>query len=318
LIQLHAEQELFFHNVLHEDVAFFDRTHTSELNLHFVSLGNIHFLAGPQIPSIVLNLLTLLFRGALMIHTNGFLGGIVLSLLLLQGAAETYIDKKVAENWGAMQAAERAVNQRREEAFAHIRAIKHCSAEDDEFAAFRALLDRDAAARARLVRIWATRAATGAATTVCGGAFVCVAGLRRVLANQSTVGEAASFALLAISVKDAGGGLFLTVGEALEKARSLRPALALIDSPPKRPAAAGAPVDRATLRGEVALRGVRFAYPSRPEREVSPPPARTTPPPAAARPHHPAPTRATARGARPRGAARRCCGGSTWCCGRGR
>ena len=249
---------------------FFDHTHTSDINAKYKALDEIQYLAGQQIPGIFQNLLILVFRGIVIIKTNGYLGGIVLGFLLFQGAIEMHLDRRVALGWDDMLGTERACDRVREEAFSLIRTVKEFSSEDEEQQRFCGALERDRAVRARLVHLWALRCGASVALVACSGTLVHFYGLRRVLVGSSTVGEVAAFALLAGSVKDAANGLLTACHQAAGKARRLGPALDLIERAPAAPPEAGAVLDRAAVRGEVALRGVRFAYPSRPDLEVPP------------------------------------------------
>jgi ATP-binding cassette, subfamily B, bacterial len=266
-------------------MAFFDRIHTSELNTMYKGLEEVRDLAGNQLPSIIHNLFILLLRGIYVLWTNGFLGGIVLGFLFLQGAIEMYLNKKFEAAWHSMLGTESACNRLREEAFARIRTIKEFSSEDEEHRCLCRALDRDRAVRLRLVHLWATRCGTAAALVACSGALVNFVGLRRVLAGTSTVGQVATFALLAATVKDAANVLLSACTQASEKAVRLAPALDLIDCPPRPAHTAGVELDRAAVRGEVVFSAVRFAYPSRPDPAVggrAPPrrgPTKRYPPP---------------------------------------
>jgi hypothetical protein len=92
-------------------VGFFDQNHTSELNKRYRALDELWYMAGHQVPTIIQCLLTLILKGGFMVHSNGYLGGTVVVLLMIQGGLERYLDKKLEMTWWAMQGAEHECNK---------------------------------------------------------------------------------------------------------------------------------------------------------------------------------------------------------------
>ena len=154
-------QNQFFTKVMHQERAFFDQNHTSDLNKRYHDLEHIHYFAGHQIPLIAKSALSITCMSAVMIYQNVTIGTIVISFIMVQAMIEKVLDKYVFEAWLKLRKVEKKADQCREESMANIKTVKHFSCEDKQTIAFQSILDQDDKFRRRLVQIWATRRGTG-------------------------------------------------------------------------------------------------------------------------------------------------------------
>jgi ATP-binding cassette subfamily B multidrug efflux pump len=261
-------QELFFSNVLRCEIGFFDVTHTADLNKSFHHLGEIHHLAGHQIPQIIRSVLSLFGSAFYMMSSNATIGSMILLLLIVQWFGERFFEKLSCSYWPKVEKIEEYWQKFREESFSNVRTIKEFSCEAKQEGKFRALLNYDREVRAQGVHIWAMRCAAFSMFGSLTLTTVWYFGLKGVLDGTTTLGAVSSFVLLVDSVRDSANTILTTYQESMKKAAKLCHTFDLMERPSQIPIDVGEPVDKSKVQGQMELRAVCFSYPSRPKTEV--------------------------------------------------
>jgi ABC-type multidrug transport system fused ATPase/permease subunit len=203
-----------------------------------------------------------------MMNSNPAIGTLIIGLLVVQCVGERYFEKANNNYWPQFEKIEEAWQQFREESFSNVRTIKEFSCEAKQEAKFRGMLNYDRQKRSDGVHIWASRCA---AFSIFGGVTITSVwyfGLQGVLAGTTTIGATSSFVLLVDSVRESASNILTTYQDSMKRAARLCKTFDLMERPSKIPIDVGELVDKSTLKGRVELRGVRFAYPSRPETDI--------------------------------------------------
>ena len=246
------------------DIEFFDRNHPSELNYKYNHLEDIPLFISQTI-DLTANSLYLSVIAVTFTYTDPYFGAPFVTMLLLQGLLEHSLDGMIEQRARQAEAAREPCHLLREEAFANIRTIKEFSCEEPHARRFAGLLADVQEARRLLSRLTSLRVGLGSAFWAVSMIIPTYAVIWRIVRGTGTAADLNTVTTYVFWFKISLGAFLGALAQLRGKLARLSPIVALMDRPPAVAATGGVPVDKATVRGEVSLRGVVFAYPARPD-----------------------------------------------------
>jgi ATP-binding cassette subfamily B protein len=248
---------------------FFELTRTGEvLSRLTTDTSVIQAVIGSSITQALRNILLVLGGVAMLVSTNPRLAGMVGLVVPLVVLPIVVVGRRVRRLSRATQDRVGDATALAEETLNAVRTVQSFAQEARETARFRAAAEQVFVAGAAGARARAALAA--AVVTLVFGAIILVLwiGSQDVLAGRISAGELSSFVFFATVVASAVGGLSDVFGDLQRAAGATERLLALLDAAPTVAAPAQPLALPSRSSGAVAFDGVRFAYPSHPERPV--------------------------------------------------
>ncbi|MCP4903122.1 MAG: ATP-binding cassette domain-containing protein [bacterium] len=257
-------RDAVYSSVITQEIAFFDRRRTGELTSRLASDATVLQNTVSVNLSMALRHIVMAIGGiALLAYNSPRLTVVMLVLVPPVALIATLVGRRISRLSKKAQDALAASNEVAEETFSGIRTVRSFAREERETERYSsAVWESFRIARHRVVVI---SIFVGAMTLAGFGSVAAVLwfGGRQVVTGAMTVGGLTSFMLytliVAMSISALGGLLsdFLRARGASERI------FELLDREPEIPATGGKQLDE--VRGEIALQGIRFAYPSRPD-----------------------------------------------------
>ncbi|HEX6144878.1 MAG TPA: ABC transporter transmembrane domain-containing protein, partial [Geminicoccaceae bacterium] len=258
-----------YRHVVRLSPGFFEVTRTGEVLSRITADASVvQTVVSASLSQALRNLLLLVGGFAMLLVTNPKLTGLVFVVVPLVVVPIVVIGRRVRRLSRLAQDRVGDVAGHAEETLNAVRTVQAFAQEDREATRFGTLVDRsfDAARRRALAR-----ALLGAVViTLVFGAIVVVlwVGGRDVLAGRITGGELAAFVFYAVVTASATGALSEIMGDLQRAAGAAERLFELLETPAEIEAPSDPTPLPARLRGTLALSGVRFAYPARPDHPV--------------------------------------------------
>jgi len=261
-------REVYGH-IIRMPPGFFELTRTGEvLSRLTTDTTVVQTVIGSTVTQALRNILLAVGGVALLVITNPRLTGLVLLVVPLVIVPIVVYGRKVRRLSREAQDRVADVSGRAEETVNAVRTVQAFAQETREAGIFARATERafEAARRRALARA----ALAAVVITLVFGAVCAVLwiGGHDVLAGRITAGELSSFVFYATIVATAVGGLSDIFGELQRAAGATERLFELLDAEPSIKAPADPLPLPAKARGAVRFEGVRFAYPSLPDRPV--------------------------------------------------
>jgi ABC transporter fused permease/ATP-binding protein len=260
-------RERVYAHLVSQEIAFFDERKTGELTSRLASDATVLQSAVAANVSMVLRNLVASAGGlVLLFYTSPKLTLIMLAVVPPVALGAVIYGKRVSKLARKTQDALAASNQVAEESIAGIRTVRSFAAEEVEAARYTSRVEEAfgiAKQRARAMAVF-----SGAATIAGYGAVAVVLwyGGRLVLDHAMSVGELTSFVLYTLVVAFSLGTLADLWTDFMRAGGAAARVFELLERQPQIPLRGGE--SPAVAVGGVALEGVVFAYPTRPDAPV--------------------------------------------------
>jgi ABC transporter fused permease/ATP-binding protein len=255
-------RERLYRNILAQEIAFFDTRRTGELVSRLGSdAGVLQGAVSANVSMVLRNGAMVVGGVALLFYTSPLLTGIMLAVVPPVAIGAVLYGRRLRKLSRAVQDALAEAGEVAEESLAGVRTVRAFVAEEKESARYAGAIGKAyALARRRLV---ASSSFFGGSAFASYAAAVLVFwyGARLVGRGDMTLGALTSFLMYTLLVAFSLGTLAELWGDFMRALGAAERVFELLDRAPAIPASGG---ERpAEARGQVELRGVRFAYPSR-------------------------------------------------------
>jgi ABC transporter fused permease/ATP-binding protein len=260
-------RERLYRSIIDQEIAFFDARRTGELISRLASDTAVLQSAVSVNISMALRSLAQAAGGVvLLVYTSPKLTAVMLAVVPAVALGAVIYGKRVRRLARDVQDALAAAGEVAEESIGGIRTVRAFVAERKEADRYAGAVGKALALARR--RIWAGGQFMAIASSASFGAAALVIwyGGRLVLHHQMSLGALTSFLIYTMIVAMALGGLAELWADFMRAAGAAERVFELLDRTPAIPAQGG--VEPAQVKGEVALHGVRFAYPTRPDVRV--------------------------------------------------
>src|SRR6185436_11292409 len=255
-------RERLYRSIIDQEIAFFDSRRTGELISRLAADTSVLQSAVSVNVSMALRSLAQAAGGvAYLVYTSRQLTVVMLAVVPAVALGAVIYGKRVRRLARDVQDALAAAGEVAEESIGGIRTVRAFVAERKEGDRYAGAVGKALALARR--RIWAGGQFMAIASSASFGAAALVIwyGGRLVLHHQMSPGALTSFLIYTMIVAMALGGLAELWADFMRAAGAAERVFELLDRTPAIPAQGG--IEPAQVKGEVALGGVRFAYPTR-------------------------------------------------------
>jgi ATP-binding cassette subfamily B protein len=260
-------RERLYHAILDQEVGFFDMRRTGELTSRLSSD------AGVLQNTVTVNLSMVLRSAAQAVGGVGFLfytSPLLTALMLLVVPAvalgAVIYGRRVRRLARDVQDAQAKAGEIADESIAGLRTVRSFDAEEKEGIRYANAIDRAFGLAKKRIHAGATFMAVASFASYVAAVLVFWYGARLVSRGQMSPGGLMSFLIYTLIVAFALGGLADLWADFMRAAGAAERVFEIIDRKPAIPPEGGLVPPRA--EGRVALSGVAFAYPTRPEVSV--------------------------------------------------
>jgi ABC transporter fused permease/ATP-binding protein len=255
-------RERLYRSIIDQEIAFFDARRTGELTSRLSSDTSVLQSAVSVNVSMALRSLAQAAGGvALLLYTSPALTAVMLSVVPAVALGAVIYGKRVRRLARDVQDALAAAGEVAEESIAGIRTVRAFVAEAKEADRYAGAIGKSLALARRRILAGGQFMAIASFASFASAALVFWYGGRLVLRHEMSLGALTSFLIYTLIVAMALGGLAELWADFMRAAGAAERVFELLDRPPAIPSTGGA--QPAQVRGEVALAGVRFAYPTR-------------------------------------------------------
>jgi len=256
-----------YRSIIEQEIAFFDARRTGELISRLASDTAVLQSAVSVNISMALRSLAQAAGGvALLIYTSPQLTAVMLAVVPAVALGAVIYGKRVRRLARDVQDALAAAGEVAEESIGGIRTVRAFVAEHKEAERYAGAVGKALALARRRIFAGGQFMAIASSASFMAAALVIWFGGRLVLRHEMSLGQLTSFLIYTLIVAMALGGLAELWADFMRAAGAAERVFELLDRTPAIPAQGGA--EPAQVRGEVALAGVRFAYPTRPDVRV--------------------------------------------------
>ena len=257
-------RERLYRAVMDQEIGFFDARRTGELTSRLASDTGVVQNAVSVNLSMVLRSLAQAVGGVIfLVYTSPRLTALMLAVVPAVAVGAVIYGRRVRRLARDVQDALAAAGEVAEESIAGIRTVRAFVAEPKEGERYGASIARALELARRRIVAGGTFMAVASFASYAAAALVFWYGGRLVLGGQMSVGQLTSFLIYTLIVAFSLGGLADLWADFMRASGAAERVFEIIDRVPAIPAEGGARPARA--EGAVALVGVRFAYPTRPE-----------------------------------------------------
>ncbi len=260
-------REQLYRAILDQEIAFFDSRKTGELTSRLASDTSVLQSAVSANISMVLRNGAQAVGGiAFLVYTSPLLTALMLSVVPAVAVGAVIYGRRVRRLAREVQDALAAAGEVAEESIAGIRTVRSFTAEDKEARRYGAAVTKALGLARKRIIAGATFMASASFASYAAAALVFWYGARLVSRGQMSVGGLTSFLIYTLIVAFALGALADLWADFMRAAGAAERVFELIDRVPTIAPRGG--LTPAGVEGRVELRGVKFAYPSRPEAMV--------------------------------------------------
>ncbi len=253
--------------ILEQEIAFFDETRTGELTSRLTA--DTQLLQGTVTTSVSIALRNALqATGGLVLlaYTSPSLTLVMLAVVPPVALGAVFYGRRIRGLARRAQEALAAASDIAVESLAGIRTVRAFDAEEAEARRFGAALARTYDVARRRARAGAVFVGAASAGVYAASAVVLWSGGKLVARGELSVGALTSFLVYTLFVALSLGALADVWSELMRGVGAAERVFELMDRRPRVPARGG--LAPASCSGRLAFRGVRFAYPGRPETPV--------------------------------------------------
>jgi ATP-binding cassette subfamily B protein len=256
-----------FRSLVDQEIAFFDQHRTGELTNRLASdTATLQSSVSANLSMGLRHLATIIGGVALLLYTSPVLTGLMLMIVPPVALGAVTVGRRIRKLAKLVQDALAAAGETAEEALSGIRTVRSFAAEPAEAARYGREIDHSFDLARRRAFVAGGFMGVAAFAAYSAGAIVLWYGGRMVIAGRLSAGELASFLMYTLLVAFAIGAWGDLWAEFMRAAGAAERVFDLTDRRPEMPTAGGATLG--TVRGEVELRRVSFAYPARPDLQV--------------------------------------------------
>jgi ATP-binding cassette subfamily B protein len=257
----------FYRAILDQEIAFFDERRTGELTSRLSSDTSVVQGAVSSYVAMGLRHLAAVVGGVgFLFYTSPLLTVLMLAVVPPVAVGAVLYGRRVRKLSREVHDALAAAGEVAEESISGIRTVRSFAAEEKESRRYGGAIQRSFALARRRAFASGTFLACAATAAFAAAAVVLWYGGRLVLRGELTPGGLASFLVYTLFVAMSLGGIADLWANVLSALGATDRIFELRDRIPRMPVSGGAALDR--VEGRIALAGVRFAYPSRPELPV--------------------------------------------------
>jgi ATP-binding cassette subfamily B protein len=253
--------------ILDQEVGFFDERRTGELTSRLSSDTTLIQAAVSSNVSMTLRNVASAAGGvALLFYTSPVLTALMLAVVPAVALGAVAYGRRIRKLSREAQDALAAASEVAEESISGIRTVRSFDAEAREASRYGEAVGRAFAIARRRAFAGGSFMAAAAGAAYAAAALVLWYGGRLVLRGELTVGSLASFLVYTLFVAFSLGALADLWADFMRALGAAERIFELMDRAPRIPTSGGAVLAR--VEGRLALEGVRFTYPSRPDLEV--------------------------------------------------
>jgi ATP-binding cassette subfamily B protein len=257
-------RERLYRRILDQEIAFFDARRTGELTSRLSSDTAVLQNAVSVNVSMALRSLAQALGGiGFLIYTSLRLTALMLSVVPAVALGAVIYGRRVRRLARDVQDALAGAGEVAEESIAGIRTVRAFVAEPKEGDRYAGAIGKALELARRRIIAGGTFMAVASFASYAAAALVFWYGGRLVLGGHMSVGQLTSFLIYTLIVAFSLGGLADLWADFMRATGAAERVFELIDREPASPPTGGARPAQAD--GAVALAGVRFAYPTRPE-----------------------------------------------------
>jgi ATP-binding cassette subfamily B protein len=260
-------RERLYRAILDQELAFFDARRTGELTSRLSSDTAVLQNAVSVNVSMALRSLAQAVGGvAFLVYTSPRLTAVMLAVVPAVALGAVTYGRRVRRLARDVQDALAGAGEVAEESIAGIRTVRAFVAEPEEAKRYGSAVGKALALARRRILAGGTFMAVASFASYAAAALVFWYGGRLVLNGQMSVGQLTSFLIYTLIVAFSMGGLADLWADFMRATGAAERVFELIDRVPAIPPSGGE--QPAAAQGAVALAGVHFAYPTRPEMPV--------------------------------------------------
>ncbi len=260
-------REDLYRAILDQEVAFFDGRRTGELTSRLSSDTAVVQNAVSVNVSMALRSAAQAAGGiALLIYTSPVLSGLMLAVVPAVALGAVTYGRRVRNLSRDVQDAIAGAGEIAEESIAGLRTVRSFTAETKEIARYRLAIDKGLHLARQRIIAGGTFMATASFASYAAAVLVFWYGGRLVSRGEMSIGALTSFLIYTLIVAFSLGGLADLWADFMRAFGAAERVFELLDRTPAIAPTGGLTPPRA--EGGIALEGVRFAYPTRPEASV--------------------------------------------------
>jgi ABC transporter fused permease/ATP-binding protein len=257
-------REQLYRAILDQEIAFFDARRTGELTSRLSSDTAVLQNAVSVNVSMALRSLAQAVGGVcFLVYTSPRLTALMLAVVPAVALGAVTYGRRVRRLARDVQDALAGAGEVAEESIAGIRTVRAFAAEPEEGKRYAAAVGKALALARKRILAGGTFMAVASFASYAAAALVIWYGGRLVLHGQMTPGQLTSFLVYTLIVAFSLGGLADLWADFMRATGAAERVFELLDRTPAIPPRGG--LEPATAQGSVALVGVQFAYPTRPD-----------------------------------------------------